>query len=314
MQRGPAEQETTQSSISAAGSQHLVETTQDGNSQPYFEGLMKLRSLAANLNGLPPEKRVLSQNLREHSAPEPAKSEKLILLEKSRNKALIEHDSHEIKAEAFQILASRYRALGLEAKAHLYDEGAQMERAATRGFQSVIDSYDKKLEDSGFRQHMPEDRTRIDSVQTELGSAERHLEEYKSSYSRCGELTLRVLESQRILQILENGLTKRSLTTAEKEQFEDAANQRDKFMRLAEKEALKAAESYKNFRAEIQSVEKYCDVLNRAPSSNESHLEKPDLKNSRADSNGPTQSERRMKKLAVGMAVCQTLKIMDREL
>ena len=143
-----------------------------------------------------------------------------------------------MKAEAFQILAGRYRAIGLDVQADIYDERAQMERATTRGFQSVIDAYDKKLEESGLPGVGTEGPARLDTVQTDLEAAERHLEDYNRSYSKCWEHTLQVLEYQESFQKLELRLRAGSLSTDEKEQFREAANQREKFMRLAEKEAL----------------------------------------------------------------------------
>jgi hypothetical protein len=222
-------------------------------------------------------------------------SEKVILLEKSRNKALIEHDSHELKAEAFQILSARYRASGLEIQADAYTDHAQMESATTRGFQAVIDAYNQKLEGCGIKKAGGEERP----ISNNLEAIEQNLERYNTSYSKCWEHTLQVLESDGMLQKLQSVLVDRSLTVAEKEQFKEAANQRDKFIRLAEKEALSAAESYKSFQSEIQSAEKAFDIHSRALKDNPLN---------------PARSEQRRKSIATGMIVYQTLKVMDREL
>jgi hypothetical protein len=319
MQRNQAEQETTKtprndhqrnSIDEAAKFQQIAERTEDTNSRRYFEGLSKLSNLKANLSSLRSLNNVQPQELHQTALPESLKPDQTILLEKSRNRALIEHDSHELRAEAFQILADRYRAAGLDLQADLYDERAQMERATTRGFQSVIDAYDKKLEESGSPTVVTKEPIRPEMVQTELEAAERHLENYNSSYGKCWEHTLQVLEYQGSLQKLELGLRGGSLSTAETEQFKEAADLRNKLMRLAEKEAIGAAESYKAFRQKTQLADKAYDALNRQSPGMKSEM----MGDDRSNSNGSTHSERRMNKLAVGMVVCQTLKVLDREI
>ena len=88
------------------------------------------------------------------------------------------------------------------------------------------------------------------------------------------------------------------------------SNQRDKFMCLAEKEALGAAESYKTFRLKTQLADRTHDSLTHQSPGIASEMRGDD----RSNSNGSTHSQGRMNKLAVGMVVCQTLKVLDREL
>lgn len=319
MQRNRVEQETVETSRNdhqrnlideATKFQQIAERTEDANSRLYFEGLAKLSNLKANLSSLSSLSNVQPQEPHQTAPHESLKSDETILLENNRSRALIEHDSHELKADTFQILAGRYRAIGLDVQADLYDERTQMEKATTRGFQSVIEAYDKKLEDSGFRTIVTKEPVRLDTIQTDLETAEGHLKDYNSSYSKCWEHTLQVLEYQGSLQRLELRLRGGSFSTAEKELFKESADQRAKYMRLAEKEAICAAESYKGFRQKIQLADKAYDVLNRRSPGMTSEMRGDD----RSNSDGSTHSERRMNKLAVGMVVCQTLKVLDREL
>jgi hypothetical protein len=78
---------------------------------------------------------------------------------------------------------------------------------------------------------------------------------------------------------------------------------------MAEMEALNAAVSFKHFQKEIQSAEKSYDAFNRTLNGN---LSPEHAKDSQDLS--PTGSESRMNRLAVGMVVCQTLKVLDHEL
>jgi len=218
------------------------------------------------------------------------------LIEKGRDKAFSECSNHEVKAEAFQMLSERYRSLGLDDFANAYTDRARLESAATRGFQSVLKAYDKKLEDLG-RRVIP------NGPRGDLEHAEQYLGSYKGDRTAFSEHTLEVLEAEQTLRRLKPRIVERELTSFErKQQFEEAASQRDRFMRAAEAEATNAALSYKGFQSEIQAAEKNYEALSRAKQT-ETGLE-----------DSPKDSQRRINRLAVGVVVSQTLKVIDHEM
>jgi hypothetical protein len=292
-----------------------VKDPMEEKARRYSEGLAKLgelRELHRSLNsqqlengGIP-----LGENSVSGKAIGPTKTSlEITLLEKGRNRALEEYNDHRIKSEAFMNLAGRYRALGLEAQANAYNERGHLENAATKGFQAVLDAYDKKLNGLGITnapEHAPKS---LNMTYRSLQSAERFLEGYTSDISICCTHTLEVLKAEESLRKLEADQAVRQLAPDEQKQLETAMNQRDRFVRMAEREALNAAVSFKHFQQETQSAEKSYDAFSRALTGNHSAEQSQ-------DSHDPSQSgsESRMNRLAVGMVVCQTLKVLDREL
>jgi hypothetical protein len=284
------------------------------NDRRYIEGLAKLNELRAhhqNLNSQQLESSIVSiheHQIAGHSVPQ-QRSLETSLLEKGRDRALEEFRGHQVKADAYLILSGRYHELGLESKADAYKERGTLERATTRGFQAIIEAYDKKLTALGVSNPTIEELNRRQAGYRDLESAEKFLESYKGDYNICCEHTIEVQKAEETLQKLNAQPATNSLTPAEKNQFEKETHQRDKFMRMAENEALNAATSFRHFQSEIQSTEKSYDSFSREPieqplQEHEDPLQEPTA----------TGSEHRMNRLAVGMVVCQTLKVLDHEL
>jgi hypothetical protein len=95
----------------------------------------------------------------------------------------------------------------------------------------------------------------------------------------------------------------------DKEQFGKAAEARDRFMRMAEREAINSAVAFEHFRTEIQSAEQAHNAFSRALTPESSPEQTRELSGPL-----PAASESRMNRLAVGMVVCSALKVLDREL
>ncbi|MBN1566806.1 MAG: hypothetical protein JXA73_03100 [Acidobacteria bacterium] len=292
-----------------------VNDPMDEKAQRYSEGLAKLgqlRALHRSLNGQQLENGgiAINENSFSGNVVVPKKTSlEITLLEKGRSRALEEYNDHQIKTEAFMTLAGRYRALGLETQANAYNERGHLENAATKGFQAVLDAYDRKLDGLGVANAPEQAPKNLNMTYRSLQSAERFLEGYTSDISICCAHTLEVLKAEELLQKLETDQAARQLTPDEQKRFETAMSQRDRFVRMAEREALNAAISFKHFQKEIQSAEKSYDAFSRALTGNHSPEHSQDPQDP-----SPIGSESRMNRLAVGMVVCQTLKILDREL
>jgi hypothetical protein len=272
----------------------IKDTIQGSNDPRYTDGLARLRTLEALHGDL--DVKPQSPAVPGHSDQPIQKNSEPVLIEKCRNRAFAEYHDHEAKAEAFHMLSERYRMLGLEAQANAYNDQARLESATTRGFQSVAKAYDKKLEDLGF--------PGVANKAGSLEAARQHLECYDCDYKAFEEHTLGVERADETVRTLEPRLVEGIATSYERKQFREALYQRNRFERMAEKEALHAAQSYKSFGLEIQSVEQSYDAL--------SHSTQDDLEKTGID-DSPTNSQR-MNKLAVDVVVCQTLKVLDHEL
>ena len=98
------------------------------------------------------------------------------------------------------------------------------------------------------------------------------------------------------------------LTPAERKQFIDTTQQRDQFVRMAEREAINAAVSYQHFQAEIQSAEKTYVQFNRQMTGR--HLPEQKAEQDLALKG----SEQRRNGLPASVVVYQTLKELDHEL
>jgi hypothetical protein len=272
----------------------IKDPIQGSNDPRYTDGLVKLRTLEALHGHLDAEPQ--SHAVPVHSDPPIQKNSESVLIEKCRNRAFAEYHDHEVKAEAFLMLSERYKALGLDAQANAYNDQARLECATTRGFQSVVKAYDKKLEDLGF--HGAANKA------GSLEAARQHLERYDRDRRAFEEHTLGVEKAEETLRTLEPKLVDRTATSAERKQFQEALYQRSRFERMAERDALNDAQSYKSFGLEIQSVEKSYDAFSH---STRDDLEKTGIENSQTNS-------QRMNKLSLGVIVCQTLKVIDHEL
>jgi len=355
--------------------QEAVDETDDSCTRRYFEGLVKLCTLKAfhhNLNaqfcqragqepGDAPTSPSGEGNARTLSG-QPATREKTTpedtLTEKARERTKTEYSAQNVKVEALLMLAGRYQELGLPDIALTYSDHAQLETATIRGFQAVIEAYDSKLRDSGFRKVAREESASFETSYRSLECAKRYLEDYGSGNTRYRAHTLQVLECEGTLQRLEVKFPDRPRTATEEHELRATRDQRDTCIRLAEKEALGAALSYQNFLSEVQSAKNAYDAIaraltgspfelthscgestvqepeaSRAPQDPPRHpedsgqsirearapdsskeFEKPLPQVSQLDDNRPPGSERRMNRLAVGVVVCQALKVMDREL
>ena len=262
----------------------------DRNDPLYSEGLVKLRTLKAVFNNL-------------ENAPFPVRevphvqketSRETSLLEKCRDRALAEYQEHEKRAEAFHILSDRYRAIGMDDLANTYKDQARLESATTRGFQSVLKAYEKKLPDTPVREQSRGD----------LKHAEQYLESYKHDGSALDEQTLQVSKAEGSVQKLQADLANHLPTHAENEQLKEAIHQRERAIRMAELEASNTALAYRGFQREIQAAEKYCDTLGQ---SNQKEFEKTGMEDRHS-------TPSRLNKLAVGALVYQTMKVLDHEL
>lgn len=281
----------------------------------YSEGLAKLCELRARyreLNGQqlqgPSDRDAANLSATGFNRPKKASLE-IELLEKGRARALEEFNGHRVKAEAFQLLSGRYRELGLESQSDAYRERGQLEGAASRGFQAVLVAYDRKLSELGIEKKPSEIPQNLHMAYRNLDMAERSLDGSRSDYGVCCDHTIQVLRAEETLKKLEPDLINRPLTTVEKEQFGKAAAERDRSMRMAEREAINSAVAFEHFRSEIQSAEQAHNAFSRTltPESN------PEQTRELQDPL-PAASEGRMNRLAVGMVVCQALKVLDREL
>ncbi|MDM7997130.1 MAG: hypothetical protein QUT30_15770 [Acidobacteriota bacterium] len=281
----------------------------------YSEGLAKLDELRARyreLNGQQledlPHRDTANAPVTGFAQPKKASLE-IELLEKGRARALEEFNGHQVKAEAFQLLSGRYRDLGLESQSDAYGERGQLEGAASRGFKAVLQAYDRKLSELGIEKRSSEIPQNLHMAYRSLDLAEQFLDGSKSDYGICCDHTIQVLRAEETLKKLESNLFNRPLTPVEKEQLGKAAEERDRFMRQAEREAINSAVAFEHFRSEIQSAEQAHNAFSRALM-HESSAEQTQVLQEPL----PAASESRMNRLAVGMVVCQALKVLDREL
>ena len=281
----------------------------------YSEGLAKLvelRALYRELNGQQLEglsnRDAANPPVTEFTRPKKTSLENE-LLEKGRARALEEFNGHQVKAEAFQMLSGRYKELGLESQSDAYHERGQLESASSRGFQAVLEAYDRKLTESGIEKRPAEIPQNLHLSYRSLDSAERFLEGSKSDYGICCDYTIQVLRAEETLKRLGSNLINHPLASVEKEQFGKAAAERDRFMRMAEREAINSAVAFEHFRSEIQSAEQAHNAFSRALT-HESNAEQTRVLQEPL----PAAPESRMNRLAVGMVVCQALKVLDREL
>jgi len=258
----------------------------DRNDPLYSDGVIKLRTLKTLFEGLKdiPPQEVTVTPARDN---QPAREDSLI--EKCRDRAFAEHQEHQKRSDSFHLLSDRYRELGMEDLAVTYGDQARLEGATARGFQSVLTAYEKK---------MPWEVSPLEG-KGDLIHAEQYLESYRSDRNAFEDHTLQVAKLEETIRTLQKDLTNRQPTHAEKEQLIDTIRQRERAIRNAEYEASNTVLAYRGFQREIRTAEQNYDSLTRS--------QEPELEKTGTDG-------RRMNKLAVGVAVYQTLKVLDHEL
>jgi hypothetical protein len=191
----------------------------------------------------------------ERTIPEKFSDENALI--NSRNifhEKLIEHETRQ---EAYLMLSEQYKSRGLESEAKAYVIRAEMETSTAKGFQAVIKTCEKKLEDFGIRQDAEKPR----KLNHSLEAAERHLEEYKNSYAINSIYIQQVADNTTNVQQFEGAKNTRLLTPDEMKQFAAALYQRDSYITSAEQEALKAATAYKRFQSELNFAERFNERL-----------------------------------------------------
>jgi hypothetical protein len=213
-----------------------MQHNQDSNDPRYSDGLTRLRTLRAlceNLQDAPPSISV-NEPVQKDVSPETK------LLEKCRNRASAEYDDHQVKAIGYRMLADRYRELGLNNVADGYRERADMENATTRGFQSVVKAYEKKLEDAQFRGFIRKEPA------GDLNLAGQYLESYHSDRKAFEDHTLEVLKAEQAIKELQVQSANAPSSSAERKQVLEIEDRQDRLLRMAENEALSASLSYKS--------------------------------------------------------------------
>lgn len=267
----------------------------DRNDPLYSDGLVKLRTLKTlfeNVKDIPQHENVVS-SVRNDS---PSHEDSLIV--KSKDRALAEYQEHQKRSEVFHLLSDRYREVGLNDLAVTYGDQARLEGATARGFQSVLVAYEKKLQSTQNSMGNPQE------AKGDLKHAEQYLESYRGDRNAFEEHTLQVAKTEEAIKTLQNEVANRLPTHAEKELLTETIRQRERAIRNAEYEANNAVMAYRGFQREIQASERNYDALTR---SNE-----PELEKTGTDDRNPNPG--RMNKLAVGVVVYQTLKVLDHEL
>jgi hypothetical protein len=268
--------------------QGVLAKTEDRNARRYYEGLIKLSTLQAlhhNLIAKSHERARQDASTainRDHGsksqigASKPTNqvnpSPEIILTEKGRNRARAEYDAHQVKTEAFALLGDSYRRFANESLAHTYYERARLESASARGFDTVINAYDKKLEDFGNPLPAKEVCLDIQIAFRSLQQADRHLEHYNHGYDRVWNYIRRVLANERTIQRLETTCSNRPESAVEHRLLIEAVDRGEKLKRLTETEAIGAAISYRNFQKQIESAEKVYDALSRVLTCNPAEL------------------------------------------
>ena len=101
-------------------------------------------------------------------------------------------------------------------------------------------------------------------AQRALERAEQHLEDSHEAHQKVQAATREVVEIQKAITHLEKESSNRTLTPTEQKVFKEALEQRDKFTRAAEGQALNAAASYRQYHQNVKAAELAYDALSRA--------------------------------------------------
>jgi hypothetical protein len=262
--------------------QEVLDQTQDPYARKYFEGLVHVSSLKAVHNQLvglahdkaskePAYETIIrdyegkARNALHELATKVKPSTETSLIEKGLAKAQIELDVHRDKAGAHELLQFRYQELGKDNLSRGYQDHARLENATSRGLTTVVTAYETKLKtlETG-KAEAPPPLPNLHQAQRALERAEQHLEYSHEAHQKVQAATREVVEIQKTITRLEKESSNRSLTPTEQKVFKEALEQRDKFTRAAEGQALNAAASYRQYHQNVKAAELAYDSLSRA--------------------------------------------------
>jgi hypothetical protein len=262
--------------------QEVLDQTQDRYARQYFEGLANISALKAVHNQLVG---LAHAKARQEPAYEPVirdyegqartalhelatrvkPSTETSLIEKGLAKARTELNAHQDKAGARQLLQFRYRELGKEDLCEGYVDRARLENATSRGLTVVIRAYEAKLETfEPGKTEAPPQLPNLREAQRALDRAEQHLEDSHKAHQQVQVATREVVEIQKTITHLENESSNRALTRTEQKIFREAVEQRERFIRAAEGQALNAVASYRQYQQNVKAAEQAYDTLSRA--------------------------------------------------
>ncbi|MCI0628286.1 MAG: hypothetical protein L0387_42655 [Acidobacteria bacterium] len=262
--------------------QEVLDQTQDPYARRYFEGLVHvsaLKSVHNQLVGLAHDKAskepAYETVIRDYEgkartalhelATKVKPSTETGLIEKGLAKAKIELDVHRDKAGAHELLQFRYQELGKDNLSQAYQDRSRLENATSRGLTTVVTAYETKLKtlETG-KAAAPPPLPNLHQAQRALERAEQHLEDSHKAHQKVQAATREVVEIQKTITHLEKESSNRSLTPTEQKVFQEALEQRDKFTRAAEGQALDAVASYRQYHQNVKAAELAYDALSRA--------------------------------------------------
>lgn len=262
--------------------QEVLDQTQDPYARKYFEGLVHVSALKAvhnQLVGLAHDKAskepAYETVIRDYEgkartalhelATKVKPSTETTLTEKGLAKAKIELGIHQDKADAHELLHFRYQELGKDNLSQGYQDRARLENATSRGLTTVVTAYETKLKTlQTGKAATPAAFPNLQQAQRALEGAEQHLEDSHKAHQKVQAATREVVEIGKTISRLEKESSNRSLTPTEQKVFKEVLEQRDKFTRAAEGQALNAAASYRQYHQNVKAAELAYDALSRA--------------------------------------------------
>ncbi len=262
--------------------QEVLDRTQDPYARKYFEGLVRVSALKAvhnQLVGLAHDKATKEPAyetiIRDYEgkartalhelATKVKPSTETSLIEKGLARARMELAVHQDNAGAHELLQFRYQELGKHDLSQGYQDRARLENATSRGLTTVITAYETKLKSLEIgKAEPPSPLPNLHQAQRALERAEQHLEDSHEAHQKVQAATREVVEIQKAITHLEKESSNRTLTPTEQKVFKEALEQRDKFTRAAEGQALNAAASYRQYHQNVKAAELAYDALSRA--------------------------------------------------
>jgi hypothetical protein len=262
--------------------QEVLDQTQDPYDRKYFEGLANVSALKAvhnQLVGLAHDKArwepVYQTVIRDYEgkartalhelATEARPSTETSLTEKGLGKAQTELKTHQDKGDALELLQFRYHELGKDNLSQGYQDRARLENATTRGLATVVTAYETKLKTLEVgKAEPPSHLPNLRVAKRALERAEQHLEDSHKAHQQVRLATREVVEIQKTITHLEKESSNRTLTATEQKVFKEAVQQRDRFTRAAEGQALNAVASYRQSHQDVKAAERAYDALSRA--------------------------------------------------
>jgi hypothetical protein len=260
----------------------VLDQTKDRYARLYFEGLANISGLKAvhnQLVGLAHDKArqepVYEPIIRDYEgkartalhelATRVKPSTETPLLEKGLAKAQTELNAHRDKAGAHELLQFRYEELGKDDLSQGYQDQARLENATRRGLTTVVRAYEAKLKtfETG-KTEAPLQLPNLREAERQLERAEQHLEASHKAHEKVQTATREVVEIQKTITHLEKESSSRSLTRTEQKVFREAVDQRERFIRAAEGQALNAVASYRQYQQSVKAAEQAYDALSRA--------------------------------------------------